>query len=201
MYTKLEEMIVIEKIFKKYALEKKQEFESRVSRLREKLLSFPTDIDMVSENSDITSLQFDTGALSSTQLDYVNAKNIVSKVDSMIQSYRDIYEKNQLDNNLSADEVIKEINKKFNNLKEKNFGFRKILGEVSMILYNSNDIHLNGLTDDIDSKKKSLEDEYSQGLISKEQLIYYEIMCKSLVENPNYFIQLKQRNDVHVPKF
>ena len=194
MYTKLEEMLVDEKLFSKYAEEKGKEYESRILRLRDELSKFPTDISEISDNSEIGVLQFEIGALSGVQLDYRNALNIIQKIRNMIQSYKQIYEQGQLDSSISVDDVMKDINKQYSELKEKNFGYKKIIGEISFSLYTSHDIHIKGLGDDLSDKLKLLQEEYSQGLISKEQLIYYEKMCNSLIENPNYHIMEKEKS-------
>ena len=57
MYSKYEEMCVIKQVIKNYADNKKRQYESTISMLKDQTNSFPLDINSERANLEISSLQ------------------------------------------------------------------------------------------------------------------------------------------------
>ncbi len=192
MYSKYDEMCVMKQVIKNYADNQKSYYESSLATLKEKLSSFPLDINSDRVSSEIGSLQRDVGILPVIRNDYQSALLIVSELSKATMCYEQAYTLEQLQQGEIAEQRAKEGNKIFYEIRTQNPEYKRIVDEISYSLFTSHDPHLDGLGMDYEAKAESLEKDFETGKITKEQLIYYTIVCWSLSQNPNYVECMEQ---------
>ena len=192
MYSKYEEMCVIKQVIKNYAENKKRQYESTISMLRDQTNSFPLDINSERANSEISSLQNHVSLLSDYRTDYATGMSIFGELNKATMCYEQAYTPDQLQPGGIAEQRTKEGNKIFHDLRTQNVGYKKVIDEIAYSLFVAHDPHLDGLSAGLESKLDSLDKEFEQGSLSKEELIFYSNMCNSLSKNPDYIDYMSQ---------
>ena len=186
MYTKYEEMKVMKQVMSNYADNQKRQYESTIILLKEQVNGFPLDINSDSSSREISSLESKAEMLSDYKRDYGIALSIVSELNKATMCYEQAYTPEQIQPGGIAEQRAKEGNRIFHELRTQNPEYIRIMDEISNGLYVDGDKHLDGLEQGLDSKIESLEKEFEEGKISKEQLIFYTNMCVSISKsNPS----------------
>lgn len=193
MYSKYEEMCVVRKILNGYVNMQKQNYDMQKENFKQ-LANGSLDI---SDKNHQSSLNMSLGIMDDYSSAYEKGVNVLAELKKSTLCYEMAYTQENIQSGL-ADERAKEGNRIYFELKTKNQNYKSIMDEISMDLW-IKDENLQDLGLDFDAKAERLEEAYANGKISKEQLIYYEIMCSSLMNNPNYvdYMQQFQQPDLH----
>lgn len=192
MYSKYEEMRVMKGVIKSYADNQKKEYESVVAMLKDTSSSFPMDIASDRANLEISSLQSKVSLLSDYRTDYATGMSVLNELNKATMCYEQGYTPEQLQPGGIAEQRAREGNRIFHEIRTESVGYKKIIDEISYSLFVAHDPHLSGLENGLDVKLDSLDKQFEQGELSKEELIYYTNMCASLSKNPNYIEYMSQ---------
>ena len=98
-----------------------------------------------------------------------------------------------------ADEQAQTGTRLFYEIRTQNEEYKRILSDIAYGLFYAQDPNLNGLNMDLDTKLESLDKDFAEGKITKEQLIYYINVCSALVQNPDYIEYMSQQQSVEKP--
>lgn len=193
MYSKYEEMCVVRQILNGYVNMQKQNYDMQKESFKQ-LANGSLDI---SDKNQQSSLNMSLSIMNGYSSDYEKGVKVLAELKKSTLCYEMAYTQENIQSGL-ADERAKEGNRIYFELKTKNQNYKSIMDEISMDLWKK-DENLQDLGLDFDTKAERLEEAYANGKISKEQLIYYEIMCSSLMNNPDYvdYMQQFQQPDLH----
>ena len=198
MYSKYDEMVVIKQVMQNYANNQKSQYESTVAMLKEQTNNIPLDINSDRIDTELSSLQMQVSLLSNYRTDYQSALSVVSELNKATMCYEQGYTQENIQIG-SADERAKEGNKIFHDIRAKNPDYKRIMDEIAYNLFVIHDPMIEGLGMNFDAKAESLDKDFEEGKITKEQLIYYTNMCWTLTQNKDYVEYMSQIQQEQAP--
>lgn len=198
MYSKYDEMVVIKQVMQNYANNQKRQYESTVAMIKEQTNNIPLDINSDRIDTELSSLQMQVSLLSNYRTDYQSALSVVSELNKATMCYEQGYTQEIIQSG-SADERAKEGNKIFHDIRAKNPDYKRIMDEIAYNLFVIHDPMIEGLGMNFDAKAESLDKDFEEGKITKEQLIYYTNMCWTLTQNKDYVEYMSQIQQEQAP--
>ena len=193
MVTKYDEICVLKKIICSYAESKKRNFNIVVDKIKESSSGISMDITNKESKDKIKMFQNDFNILSTFYKQYESATVIIDELNKILMLYEQEYTENERKPGGKAEQNKAEANRLFSNLKNSNYEYKDIMNEISSNLYKNGDSNLVGIEKGIDSKITDLENDYKQGKITKEQLIFYTFMTITLLENNDISIEIAEK--------
>ena len=198
MYSKYDEMRVIKQVMQNYADNQKRQYESTIAMLKEQSNNFPLDINSDRTNTELSSLQSKVSLLSDYRTDYQSALSVVSELNKATMCYEQGYTQENIQSGL-ADERVKEGNRIFHDIRTQNPEYKRIMDEIAYGLFVAHDPMIEDLGMNFDKKAESLDKDFEEGKITKEQLIYYTNMCWTLTQNKDYVEYMSQIQQEQAP--
>lgn len=183
MYTKYEEMKVIQNLLTNYAQNNKRGYESAARDLQQKSSQLAPNIE--NGKTQISSLSSSLQMMAGYQEDYSKAMSVLAELKKPVNLYEMAVSEYETEESLKQRQF--EANGLFYTLRTQNADYKSVMDDISYSMIVQHDKNLEDLaTIGLDAKVEQLEEAFSNGQISKEQLIVYTNACYSLSTNPDF---------------
>lgn len=183
MYSKYEEMKVIQNLLTNYAQNQKEGYELAARDLKKESSQFAPNIE--NGKTQISSLSSSLQRMAGYQEDYSKAMGVLAELKKPVSLYEIPVSEYETEESLKQKKF--KANGLFHTLRTQNADYKSIIGDISYSMIVQHDENLEDLvTLGLDAKVEQLEEAFSNGQISKEQLIVYTIACYSLSTYPNF---------------
>jgi len=184
MYTKYEEMKVMQSILEGYITTQKARYEELVKKLKEESKDISFEIDNSDEK--IKDISATIESLSRCKDNYTKGIEALKELEKAIMCFEMGYTQENVQSGL-ADQRMKEGKKLFFELRTKNDAYKSIMENIAYDLYIKYNRHMADLiTYGLDDELERLDFLYRQKAISKEELIYYTNMCIHFSQRKDY---------------
>lgn len=182
MYSKYEEMKVIQSVIARYAESQKVGYEREMRDLQQEVSKKNPNVENGKEQ--VKGFALSLSLMTGYQEGYSKAKEVLSELNKAVMCYEMGYPQ-ELPKNVIK-EQLQEGNRIFFQLITKNTDYKNIMGDIAYDLF-KHDKNLEDLVAlGVDVKTDELEEKFKTGAISKEQLILYTIACNLLPKNQDF---------------
>ena len=170
------EIEVTKHIIEKYVEMQKYEYEHWIKQARTEANHLSNSIDSQIAENRVKNLSICSEVLERSVSNYKSGMELLGlfeKIEELYQSSKD------------KDENIKIANRLYYDIYNRT-DFKRIMSERAYELYLCGDEHITDLGTNYAVKADKLFEEYTNGKITQEQMIFYDKMCLFLINNPYY---------------
>lgn len=192
MYSKYEEMKVIQQLLSNYSQNCKINYEKSVKKVRDYSSQLTSDIE---KNTIFGCIQAEVGLMDDYIADYNKSKNILSELSKATMCYEMGYPIEVSDD--FVEQRKKEGNKIFYEIRTQNADYKGIMADIAFnMFFRNHDENLDNLIKlGLDNKIEQLEQSFEKGILTKEQLIVYINACMALSTHPEFLEYAAQFDD------
>ena len=168
MYTKYEEVIVVQKIINNYINKQQSDYKLTIKTVKAISNNLLLDINTQSIYNDINLLQSQIDMITFYKRNYEEALLISDELEKIISFYKIEKEK---------------TSKMFDDLINQNPVYKRIISEILDELCIDGDIHIQGIENGLNEKVNDLKKDFESKKITKEQLIFYTHILTLIFKN------------------